>query len=96
MTPERWNHVRELTEECRPLLATAEGMDAVQHFLGQRRVWVLDAILVTRELLGAGPHSLAEAKTIVLSSAARRPEVQAHDQVVAAVELRAANEEPRR
>lgn len=51
MTPERWNHIRELTEECRPLLATAEGMDAVQQFLGHRRVWVLDAILVTRELL---------------------------------------------
>ncbi|WP_307020644.1 hypothetical protein [Streptomyces canus] len=43
-------------------------MDAVQQLLSDRGVTVLDAVIVTRELLGAGPTALGEAKGIVLSS----------------------------
>lgn len=43
----------------------------------------MDAILVTRELLGAGPESLGEAKTLVLTSPSRGVEREKHQALVA-------------
>lgn len=43
-------------------------MDAVQRFLHELGTGVMDCILVTRELLGAGPGDLGRAKMIVLTS----------------------------
>jgi len=46
-------------------------MDAVQRLLSQLATGTMDAILVTRELLGAGPGDLAHAQRIVLTHPAR-------------------------
>jgi hypothetical protein len=43
---------------------------------------VMDSIIVTRELLGAGPDSLGLAKTLVLTSPARHPEREQHQMLV--------------
>ncbi|MER7550311.1 hypothetical protein ABTX86_10035 [Streptomyces anulatus] len=68
LSQERSARLEVLVDECRPLLAGDGGMAAVQRLLSERRVEVLDAVVITRELLGAGPTSLAEAKTVVLTS----------------------------
>ncbi|MBB1242891.1 hypothetical protein GL263_04815 [Streptomyces durbertensis] len=39
--------------------------------LSKHRVEVLDAVMIKRELLGAGPGALGEAETIVLTSPGR-------------------------
>ncbi|MCX5328371.1 MULTISPECIES: hypothetical protein [unclassified Streptomyces] len=57
-------------------------MDAVQRLLSDRGVNVMDSILVTRELLGAGPTALGEAKGIVLSSPSRGVDRQRHEELV--------------
>ncbi|MFW6694553.1 hypothetical protein [Streptomyces sp. MAR4 CNX-425] len=72
--------VEALVDECRPLLAVDGGMASVQRLLSERQVEVLDAVVITHELLGAGPTSLAEAKTIVLTSPGRGRELRAHEQ----------------
>ncbi|MEV8602929.1 hypothetical protein AB0465_23985 [Streptomyces griseoviridis] len=71
-----------LVDECRPLLGTDGGMAAVQALLSERRVEVLDAVVITRELLGAGPGALGAAKTIVLTSPGRGRELRFHARVV--------------
>ncbi|KUN53460.1 hypothetical protein AQJ46_50205 [Streptomyces canus] len=43
---------------------------------------VMDSIIVTRELLGAVPTALSEAKGIVLSSPLRGVERQRHEELV--------------
>ncbi|MDQ0595727.1 hypothetical protein QF037_000072 [Streptomyces canus] len=68
LDPPRAERICALVTECLPLLGSHAGMDAVQQLLSDRGVTVLDAVIVTRELLGAGPTALGEAKGIVLSS----------------------------
>ncbi|MFD7383969.1 hypothetical protein [Streptomyces anulatus] len=68
LSQERTARLEVLVDECRPLLAGDGGMAAVQRLLSERRVEALDAVVIARELLGAGPTSLAEAKTVVLTS----------------------------
>ena len=68
-----------LATECRSLLRGDAGMDTVQELLSSRHVSVIDAILVTRELLGAGPGDLGRAKLIVLSAPSRHRERHAHE-----------------
>src|SRR5262249_21347886 len=58
------------------------GMDAAQRLLQQRGVGVIDAILVTRQLLGGGPGTLADAKKTVLTSSVRTTELRTHKQLV--------------
>jgi uridine kinase len=58
-------------------------MEAVQRYLRDQGCGV---IVVTRDLLGAGPDSLAEAKSIVLSSAARASEARRQERFVAELE----------
>ncbi|MFC8790809.1 hypothetical protein [Streptomyces cinereoruber] len=84
--PERTARLEALVNECRPLLTGDGGMAAVQQLLTERRVEVLDAVMITRELLGAGPKALGEAKTIVLMSPGRGRELRVHDQFMDAVE----------
>ncbi|WP_223290862.1 GNAT family N-acetyltransferase [Streptomyces avicenniae] len=86
LDPERAARLGPLVEECRPLLAGEGGMAAVQRMLSDRRVGVIDAVVVTCELLGAGPGALAEAKTVVLSSAGRRRDLEAVDRFAEEVE----------
>ncbi|MEV7077835.1 hypothetical protein AB0N88_04655 [Streptomyces sp. NPDC093516] len=85
-SPERTARLEALVDECRPLLAGDGGMAAVQRLLSERRVEVLDAVVITRELLGAGPTSLAEAKTIVLTSPGRGRALRVHEQFMDGLE----------
>ncbi|MER5748050.1 hypothetical protein ABT097_32870 [Streptomyces sp. NPDC002225] len=86
LSPERRARLEALVDECRPLLTGDGGMATVQRLLSERRVEVLDAVVITRELLGAGPTSLAEAKTVVLTSPGRGRELRAHEQFVEGLE----------
>ena len=82
LDPARVERISALGTECKPLLGSPAGMDAVQRLLSDRGVSVMDAIRVTRELLGAGPTALGEAKGIVLSSPSRGVERQRHAELV--------------
>ncbi|NBE50661.1 hypothetical protein [Streptomyces boluensis] len=82
---ERVARLEPLIDACRPLLAGAGGMAAVQRLLSEREVAVLDAVVITRELLGAGPGALAEAKAVVLTSPGRGRELRVHEQFMAVV-----------
>jgi hypothetical protein len=73
VTPERAARLTALVQQCRPLLDQDEGMDAVQRRLHDLGTGVMDSILVTRELLGAGRGNFGQAKTIVLTSPGRTP-----------------------
>lgn len=86
LTSERATRLVALFEPCRQLLENGSGMDAVQRLLKDQGAGAIDAIAVTRELLGAGQGSLAEAKEIVLSSPARDVELQRHQQFMDAIE----------
>ncbi|GAA3708314.1 hypothetical protein GCM10022224_087300 [Nonomuraea antimicrobica] len=83
LDPQRARRVAELEAECRPLLGWEDGMEAVQRLLADRGVSVIDSILVTRQLLGAGPSALGEAKAAVLGSAARTTDWAHHGRSVA-------------
>lgn len=76
--PERAARLAALTAECNSLLREGADMDTVQELLSGRDVGVIDSIMVTRDLLGAGPGDLGRAKEIVLSSPARALERQIH------------------
>ncbi|MFF1723257.1 hypothetical protein [Streptomyces sviceus] len=86
LSPERTARLEAFVDECRPLLAGNDRMAAVQRLLCERRVEVLDAVVITRELLGAGPTSLGEAKTIVLTSPGRGRELRVHGQFMDGLE----------
>ena len=79
LDPEKAARIAPLVAECAPLLES-QGMDAVQERLSERRVPVMDAIMATTELLGAGPGSLAEAKTLVLHAPSRATERRTHEE----------------
>jgi uridine kinase len=84
--PERAARLTVLVERCRPLLDHGGGMRAVQRLLHDERIAVTDAILVTRQLLGAGPDTLGQAKSIVLTSPGRTDALRAHQQLVDTLE----------
>jgi hypothetical protein len=63
------------------LLAQGGGMEAVQRLLRDQGSGVIECILVTRELIGAGPGSLVRAKEIVLTSDARTTELKEHQRL---------------
>ena len=85
LDPARVERNTALVAECRPLLDGGAGMDAVQRLLKDRGVGVMDSIIVTRELLGAGPSALGKAKEIVLSSPSRTTERRHHEELVDAL-----------
>ncbi|MFF1788046.1 hypothetical protein ACFVX9_16500 [Kitasatospora sp. NPDC058243] len=86
LTPERAARLTPLVEQSRPMLDQEEGMEAVQRFLRDQEASVIDSIVVTRELLGAGPASLGPAKEIVFTSAARTTELKEHQRFVERIE----------
>ncbi|MFE2036187.1 hypothetical protein ACFXBB_23645 [Streptomyces scopuliridis] len=86
LTRERRARLTYLAEQCQPLAAREDGMELVQQFLRDQGASVIDSIAVTRELLGAGPGSLGEAKGIVLTSASRVTELHEHQRFVEQVE----------
>jgi uridine kinase len=86
LAPERAARLAALLEQCQPLLEHDSGMEAVQRMLRDQGAGVIDSIAVTRELLGAGPGSLGEAKATVLLSAARTAELRVHQQFMEEIE----------
>jgi uridine kinase len=86
MTPQRAALLTSLVRQCSVLLDQDAGMDAAQRLLQQHGVGVIDAILITRQLLGGGPGTLAEAKKTVLTSPARTTELRAHQELVDTIE----------
>ncbi|MEH0652933.1 hypothetical protein QA995_26525 [Streptomyces scabiei] len=59
-----------LAEECVPVLAD-DGMEAVQHLLAERGAGLIEAIAITRALLGWAETPLHTAAEIVTTSTAR-------------------------
>ncbi|MDG4803324.1 AAA family ATPase [Micromonospora sp. WMMD980] len=84
--PERAARLTALVRECLPLWDQDDGREVVQRLLRDRDVGVFDAILITRELLGARAGDLGEAKAIVLSSPARDDVRRSHQQLVDTLE----------
>jgi uridine kinase len=84
--PERAARLTALVGRCRPLLDLGAEMGAVQRLLHEEGIAVMDAILITRQLLGAGPDTLGQAKTIVLTSTGRTDALRAHQQLVDTLE----------
>lgn len=82
LDPERALRLSALTDELRPLLATGTEMSAIQSMLSTRGIGVMDSIVVTRELLGAGAGDLGLAKTLVLATPARNAEREQHQALV--------------
>ncbi|MEV0039600.1 hypothetical protein [Streptomyces sp. NPDC050804] len=82
LSPERAERVSALTAELRPTLAEGIDMPAIQELLSACGIGVMDSILITRQLLGAGPEALAQAKTLVLTSPARHTEHEHHQALV--------------
>lgn len=70
LTPEQAERWTAMVERCRPVLA-AEGMEAVQSMLVEHGVGVIQAVAITRALLGWDETSLRVAIDIVAASAAR-------------------------
>ena len=60
-----------LVEECRPVLESY-GMEAVQAFLVEREVSMIQSIAITRALLGNTTTPLRAAIDIVTATAARK------------------------
>jgi uridine kinase len=79
--PERAAQLGALVQQGQALLDRGEGMDAVQRLLGDRDTTLIDAILVTRELLG-GRGNLGQATGIVLAGPGRQDAFQAQQQLV--------------
>jgi hypothetical protein len=67
-TAARWSA---LVEQCRPVLEN-NGMEAVQAFLAERDVSIIQAIAITRALLGSATTPLRVATDIVTASTARK------------------------
>lgn len=82
LAPERVAQLSALAAELRPMLATGTDMPAIQEMLSARGIGVMDSIIVTRELLGAGPEALGLAKTLVLASPVRHVEREHHQALV--------------
>ncbi|MFJ2954821.1 hypothetical protein [Streptomyces sp. NPDC087270] len=82
LAPERVARLSVLVAELRSMLATGMDMPVIQQILSARGVGVMDSIIVTRELLGAGSEALGQAKTLVLTSPARHVERGQHQSLV--------------
>ncbi|SEO57968.1 hypothetical protein [Actinacidiphila rubida] len=82
LAPDGASRLSALADECGALLEGESGMDDVQQLLSARGIGPMDAIIVTRALLGAGEGSLREAKEIVFSASSRAVERQIHDELV--------------
>lgn len=71
LSPEGAAHWTALVEQCRPILQD-DGMDAVQAFLAENDVGIIEAIAITRALLGKAETPLRVAIDIVATSTARK------------------------
>ncbi|MFD8736032.1 hypothetical protein ACFV06_14105 [Streptomyces sp. NPDC059618] len=71
LDPEVAASMSALVEQSRPILES-DGMEAVQAFLAQRCASVIQAIAITRALLGHSETPLRDAVDIVTTSAARQ------------------------
>jgi hypothetical protein len=67
--------------ECRAPMGDGCGMDEIRRLLCERWIRIMDAILVTRELLGAGPADPMNAKHLVVTSPSRVEERRVRQQL---------------
>jgi hypothetical protein len=73
LRPEEAGRWTALVEQCRPVLAN-DGMEAVQALLAERGTSIIQAIAITRALLGREETPLRAAIDAVTESKARTPE----------------------
>jgi hypothetical protein len=73
LRPEEAARWTALVEQCRPVLAN-EGMEAVQALLAEQETSIIQAIAITRALLGWEKTPLRTAIDAVTESKARAPE----------------------
>lgn len=71
LSPEKAARWTALVEESRPILKSS-GMEAVQAFLASRSTSIIEAIAITRALLGNAETPLPVAVDIVTTSKARQ------------------------
>ncbi|MFJ9690661.1 hypothetical protein [Kitasatospora sp. NPDC101183] len=71
LSPEEAAHWAALVEQSRPVLEN-DGMEAVQAFLAERGTSIVQAIAITRALLGKAETPLRVAIDIVATSSARQ------------------------
>ncbi|MBY8846199.1 hypothetical protein [Streptomyces sp. SP2-10] len=71
LTLERAQQIADQIDDCRRLLATNVGMDAVQQHLKDEGIGIIQAILITTRLLDDHPNRLRAAREIVECSPAR-------------------------
>jgi hypothetical protein len=71
LAPELAQQIGDQIDECRRLLDTNAGMDAVQQHLKDEGVNIIQAILITTRLLEDHPDRLRSARQIVECSPAR-------------------------
>ncbi|WP_433179321.1 hypothetical protein [Actinoallomurus sp. CA-150999] len=81
LDPERAARLAPLMSECQRVLVQ-DGMEAVQRLLAMRQVDVMDSIIVTLDLVEAGPGAVGRAKEMVLLSRARATQLERHDEWV--------------
>ncbi|MFD0268540.1 hypothetical protein ACFVGY_18500 [Streptomyces sp. NPDC127106] len=73
LPPEQARQIVRQIDQCRRLLGTRAGMDAVQQHLKDQGISVIQAMFITTRLLGNDhPNKLRAARKIVESSPARR------------------------
>ncbi|MFC4034451.1 hypothetical protein ACFO3J_23655 [Streptomyces polygonati] len=82
LDPERVARLSVLVAELRPMLERGTDMPVIQQMLSARGIGVMDSIIVTRELLGAGPEALGQAKTLVLTRPGHQVEREIHRALV--------------
>jgi uridine kinase len=85
--PERAEQLAAVVRRCRALLDQDDGTTTVQQLLHDLGTGVMDSIIITRELLGAGPGDLGQAKRIVLTSSARTEALRTYQQFVDTLQL---------
>ncbi|MFC9389300.1 hypothetical protein [Streptomyces venezuelae] len=70
LSPEDAARWTDLVDQCRPVLES-DGMEAVQTLLAERDIGIIQAIVITRALLGNAETSLRVAIDVVATSKAR-------------------------
>ncbi|QMV21815.1 hypothetical protein GQS52_08485 [Streptomyces sp. SCUT-3] len=86
LDPERAARLSALVAEYRPQAVDAAAVVRIQEDLYGRGLNTMDAILVTRELIGAGPGGLGRAQEIVLAHPSRAAEWQAQQELIEGLE----------
>jgi hypothetical protein len=86
LEPDRIARLEALVTQCRPVLESEGGMDAVQQLLGDRDVSPMDTALVTAELPGGDAAAYRATKRIVLLHPSRVDLLDWHKDLMSTVD----------